>query len=227
MNPLLKTVFLALASFACGALPFGLWIGFAKGVDVRKAGSGNVGAANVARLVGRKWGVVVFFLDALKGLVPTVLAGILLGGMDASSPKFGASLALQWLLISLCSVLGHNFSPFLGFRGGKGVATSLGICLGLFPHLTLPALASFAVWVIVFGVSRISSLSSLTAGVSLPFLTALMVFMTDRPMIAAWPFLVFSILLSLLLVFRHRSNIARLIAGTESRFRKTNGCSKV
>src|SRR5690349_6413378 len=117
------------AAYLVGSVPFGLMVGLARGVDVRKAGSGNIGATNVGRLLGRKWFAVVFALDFLKGLVPALVAGIFvhLSGQPPHLLDY-----LLWLAVAFATIFGHMFSLFLRFKGGKGVATSAGVLFGVF-----------------------------------------------------------------------------------------------
>src|SRR6187551_1962512 len=130
-----RTLLLALipVAYLIGCVPFGLIVGLARGVDPRKGGSGNIGATNLGRLLGGKFFVLVFTLDLLKGLLPTALAASLLHGRALTTVDF-----ILWLLVGFAAILGHMFSIFLGFKGGKGVATSCGVLLGVFPYYTLP-----------------------------------------------------------------------------------------
>jgi glycerol-3-phosphate acyltransferase PlsY len=211
----------AAGSFLLGAIPFGLLVGRLHGIDVRSIGSGNVGAMNVGRILGRQWFFVVFILDLFKGLVPTLMGGWLL-------PTYASEVAPSILMISrflvgFAAILGHNYSPFLKFRGGKGVSTSLGVALGVYPDLTLPAILAFGVWVAGFGVTRMSSVGSILGGVAFPvFYLSLLTYRGGK---AAdhWPFLAFSVLVAVLVVIRHKANIARILAGTETRVVRGGG----
>lgn len=215
-------------AFLAGAIPFGLLIAKAKGVDIRAVGSKNIGATNVGRVLGRRYFFLCFALDFLKGLIPVILAGHLAGvlGRFAISPKD----AWLWLLCMLAPVLGHIFNPFLGFKGGKGVATSLGALLAVFPQFTLPALGAFLVFLAVAGLSRYMSAGAIAASVSLPlFSLALVLFpytlaralgqsSSSPPSSAAGiPFVLVALVLAACIIWAHRSNIARLRAGTENR----------
>lgn len=188
---------LVAAAYLVGGIPFGLllplWL---KGVDVREHGSGNIGATNVVRVAGKPAGVVVFLLDVLKGLWPPLTARAL--GLG-SAWQVGAGMA---------AILGHTFSPYLGFRGGKGIATGLGVFLGLSWQV---ALSSFALWGLIFAASRIVSLASIAAALSLaPFMW--LSYPGDRVRLA------FAVACGLFAVYKHRDNIRRLLKGTESRF---------
>ena len=221
MNPLL----LVLLAFLAGSIPFGLLIGLAKGVDIRKHGSGNIGASNVGRVLGKKFFFLCFTLDFLKGFLPTLSAGFVLNTFGSLSQ----TQAWWWLAVMVASVLGHIFSPWLKFKGGKGVATALGAMLAVFPSLTIPGLCCFIVWLLALAVWRYISVSSMLAGLSLPAFTAAWLWATtagplmDAPIARAAsfsdgsPFLIVSAALALLVVWTHRANIRRLRAGTELR----------
>jgi glycerol-3-phosphate acyltransferase PlsY len=203
------------AAYLAGSVPFGLLVGWSRGIDVRKAGSGNIGATNVGRLLGGRFFAMVFVLDLLKGLAPMLAAGAVL------QPRFAAPDAptyLLWLGVGFAAIVGHMFSLFIGFKGGKGVATSAGVVLGLFPYLTLPGLAALAVWGAVFYRSKMVSLASIVAAALFPVAyLAFALALGWHPLAEQLPLLAFSLLVGGMIVFRHRTNIARLRAGTESR----------
>ncbi|QOJ15643.1 MAG: glycerol-3-phosphate 1-O-acyltransferase PlsY [Planctomycetia bacterium] len=226
---------LALGAYLIGAIPFGLLLGRLRGVDVRQHGSRNIGATNVGRVLGRKWGFLCLGLDVIKGLIPALAAGYLLlaahGPPAGSSPAAGSlppteSLPTQdesrdamffarWLLVAIAAVLGHVFPVYLGFRGGKGVATTIGAGLGVFPYLAIPMVASLLVYAVVRKLTRRVSAGSLALAVSLPvafFATALAM---DWPMGRVWPLQAAAALLGALIVLRHTANIRRLIRGEE------------
>jgi glycerol-3-phosphate acyltransferase PlsY len=215
------TLLLSLGSYLVGGVPCGWIVGKLKGVDVRKGGSGNIGAANVARLLGRKWGIAVFLLDLTKGLAPAIVVGNVLAASQNAGAADASTRSLCWLLAGLCAVLGHNYSPYLGFRGGKGVATSFGVALGVYPYLTLPAVAAFGVWAVGFRATRMSSVGSICAGVLFPLFYAAMTWYRGVSLGDHWPFLLFALTTSALLLLRHRENIARILAGTEARVGRT------
>ena len=128
---------LAFFAYAIGSIPFGLLVGLSKGVDPRKAGSGNIGATNVGRLLGGKFFAIVFSLDLLKGLLPMLVAAWF---VRRHFPVPDAWVFIYWLLVGFGAIVGHMFSLFLGFKGGKGVATSVGVVFGLFPYFTITGL---------------------------------------------------------------------------------------
>ena len=191
-----------------GSLPAGYFAGRLAGVDVRRVGSGNIGATNVLRVLGKKWGYPVFLVDALKGFAAVRIAFILARYWPEAQPYaeyFG-------ILTAIMSVFGHMFPVWLGFKGGKGVATSAGALFGLMPW-AVPCV--FLVWWIVFEVTRYVSLASIVAAISLPIIVSLF---------ARWKFIdtlalvYFSLLIMVLVVWQHRSNFSRLLKGTEQRF---------
>lgn len=217
-------VLFPLAGYLLGSVPFGLLIGLSRGVDIRKAGSGNIGATNVSRILGRKWGIFCFFLDVAKGLVPVLIALLYLRSIgEAKAGTMSLTGQGVILLSGGACILGHMFSIYLRFRGGKGVATSLGVVLGVWPYFTLTALFSFLIWVAVWGISRYVSLASIVAAISFPVGFAVLVYQIDGWELGQlWLLFAFSCLMAVLILFRHRSNIVRLLAGTENRGKKND-----
>jgi glycerol-3-phosphate acyltransferase PlsY len=183
-------------AYLLGSIPFGLLIGKAKGVDVRKAGSGNIGASNVMRIVGTPWAVTVLVLDAAKAALPVYI--MRWAGYD--------SAALQ-LAAGLCAVFGHTWSVYLRGKGGRGVASALGMFIALTPTV---ALIGFASWVLVVAVTRYISLASMLSGAVI--VTSM--FLLQMPTPYRWG----AVALFVLVVYRHIPNIKRLLAGTEHRF---------
>lgn len=184
-------------SYLLGSIPFALLIGRMHGVDIRQHGSGNVGATNVVRVLGKGPGILCFVLDFLKG------AGPVWGTLWLGLPLWGV------LLVAMASILGHSRSVFLRFTGGKSVATGAGTVVALAP---LAGLGALALWGGVFLASRIVSLASLAAAVALPALMAL----TRQP----WETVAYAAVVALYVVIRHRSNIQRLMKGTEPRMER-------
>jgi glycerol-3-phosphate acyltransferase PlsY len=180
-----------LASYLSGSIPTGFLVARARGVDIRTAGSGNIGATNVARTLGKPLGALVLLVDALKGFVPVALA----------APR----LTDGWVaLVGLAAILGHVFPVWLRFRGGKGVATGLGVFTAVAP---LPTLAAVGAYLLVVATTRISSLGSLVA------MSALLVGMIIDGQAA--PRLALGVAAGLLIVIRHRENIRRLLRSEE------------
>ncbi len=217
---LTTVILLALGAYLLGSVPFGLLLGKARGVDLRAVGSKNIGATNVSRTLGRPWGVLAFFLDVLKGLAPTLAAGLSLAAGPAEPGMSEATRNLFILLVGVAAVLGHNYSVFLRFVGGKGVATSLGVALGVYPDLTCAALAAFGVWVVVTLASRYVSLGSICAAVAFPAALVLIAGRQEGFLTNDWPLLVCSSLLAVMIIYRHRKNIRRLSNGTEPKIGK-------
>jgi len=203
----------AAGGYLIGSIPFGVIIGRLHGVDVRQHGSRNIGATNVGRVLGRRWGLVCFALDSAKGAVPVLLAGVLGGTIGRGPGEVDATTLGWWLLVAAAALVGHMFSPFIGFRGGKGVATGFGALLAYWPLLGASALIALFTWIMVLAISRFVSLASIVAALSLP-VSVLALWGSSaelRPIVAA------SAALALLVVVRHRTNIARLLRGEEPR----------
>lgn len=197
-----------LVGFLCGSIPFGYWAGKLKGLDIRQHGSGNIGATNVIRVCGKAIGIPVFILDMLKGFLPVMWAKAAI----ASDPAPGMDLtSAAAVLTGFAAILGHTFTPWLGFKGGKGVATATGVLVGIAPAAML---AGLAVWLVVFFSTRYVSLASMLAAVTVPVTMAVMMSRAGR-----WDgaLLGFGVLVALLVIARHRANIRRLLAGTENR----------
>jgi acyl phosphate:glycerol-3-phosphate acyltransferase len=205
----LGLIIAAAVGYLLGSCPTGLLICNALGVDIRKQGSGNIGATNVLRVVGKKWGYTVFALDALKGLLAVLIAFAVSRWItpEARRPELIAIVA------GIACVLGHTFPVWLRFHGGKGVATSAGVLLGLMP---IAVLSVFVIWLLLFQISRYVSVASIGAAAALPVFVAIYLHLR----ILKGPVLLpFSILIATVVVWRHRSNVRRLFQGEEERFR--------
>ncbi|OGV58854.1 MAG: acyl-phosphate glycerol 3-phosphate acyltransferase [Lentisphaerae bacterium RIFOXYA12_FULL_48_11] len=204
MHTVLVFAVFGMISYFLGAIPFGYIIAKAQGIDLYKTGSGSIGATNVFRSVGKKWGILTFILDALKGFVPAFFCPVIAASYAADSNQL-----LLALLCSALAVIGHNWPVYLGFKGGKGIATSAGALIGIVPILIGTGLLT---WAIVFLLTRYVSVASITAAVVI--------------MIAGWlfylnqglPLPIALTILGLFAIWRHKSNIQRLINGTEHRF---------
>jgi len=201
----------AFTGYLVGAIPFGYLIARARGVDIFQAGSGNIGATNVGRVLGRRFGILVFLLDFAKGAVPVVAARQLALHWDAGLPADALPV-----LAGLTAFLGHLFPVYLRFRGGKGVATGAGVVAVLVP---LPALGALLTWIAVVCATRTVSLASLAAAAAL-CLFQLMIAVTE-PAGADVIITVFCLVAAGLVVARHRANIGRLLRGTENRLKET------
>jgi glycerol-3-phosphate acyltransferase PlsY len=191
-----------------GSFPAGYFAGRIAGVDIRSAGSGNIGATNVLRVLGKQWGYPVFAIDALKGFAAVRLA-FFLAKYWPSAHAYAEYFAI---LTAIMSVTGHMFPVWLGFKGGKGVATSAGALFGLMPW-AVPCV--FLIWYIAFRISRYVSLASIIAAISLPIVVSLLAYWK---LIDTAALIYFSILITLLVLWQHRSNFSRLLNGTEQRF---------
>ncbi len=194
MTPILALI----SAYLIGSVPFGYLVARTRGIDITKVGSGNIGATNVSRALGKGWALAVFLLDVGKGLGPALAGAALV-------PDQSRAFALA---MGLAAVLGHTASPFLRFKGGKGVATSLGALLGSAPLVGASALGAF---LLVGGLSRFVSLASIGAALSLVPLG--LAFGEPAAVVAAYG------ALALFVLWRHRANIRRLREGTEPKFR--------
>lgn len=199
-------------AFLSGSIPTGLLIGRAKGIDIRQLGSKNIGATNVGRVLGKPWFFVCFAIDFLKGCLPALAAGHLMGVLGTMD--LAPAQAWMWLAVMMAAVMGNVLNPWLGFKGGKGVATSIGAMSGVFPPLAVPGAAIFVVWLAMRRVFGYVSLASIVAGLCLAPITAAM-FAAAGSTRGMWPFVTVATLLGLLVVWTHRANIVRLRAGTE------------
>ncbi|MCA8999774.1 MAG: glycerol-3-phosphate 1-O-acyltransferase PlsY [Planctomycetaceae bacterium] len=205
MSDSLSLLLSAVLAWLVGSIPFSLLIAkWIAGIDLREHGSRNVGATNVARTVGAKWGLAALVFDAIKGILPVVLLPLVF-------PVPTEWMTHQRVLCGVAAILGHMFPPWLGFRGGKGVATSLGIVAVLSPWSTLVAFISF---VVTFAGSRIVSLSSIVAALAFA-VSQLLRFGNDLWTAATWSMGVFSIAIPAMIIFRHRTNLGRLWRGEE------------
>jgi glycerol-3-phosphate acyltransferase PlsY len=201
-------------AYVLGSIPFGLIVGLAKGIDPRKAGSGNIGATNLGRLLGGRYFALVFTLDLLKGLIPTAIAAVLLHRLPLTQADF-----LLWLLVGFAAILGHMFSLFLRFKGGKGVATSAGVLLGVFPYFTIPGVVAIFTWIVLFKLTHYVSVASMAGSVVFPIAYLIVAIARDwDPFGEQLPLMIFAALVAAMIVYKHRGNIARLRAGTENRF---------
>ena len=216
-NPLILFVAFPLAAYVVGSTPFGVIIARARGVDLRSKGSGNIGATNVGRVLGRKWGYLCFVGDVLKGLGPVLAAGVLLRTDGVAHPSIVSQAG--WLAVAFGAIAGHVFSFWVRFRGGKGVATSLGVVVGFYPYFTWVGLTVLGVWIVVVLTSRYVSLASIAAAGVFPLVFVGASLIARWPLAELWPLLAFSAAMAGLVILHHRANIARLLAGTENKIR--------
>ncbi|HST29759.1 MAG TPA: glycerol-3-phosphate 1-O-acyltransferase PlsY [Chthoniobacterales bacterium] len=208
MHPLLCFVCVGSIAYLIGSFPSGYIAGRIRGIDIRKVGSGNPGATNVTRVLGKRFGYPVFVTDFLKGLVPVLLARAL--AHRCQFDPIGTDFCVA--LSGIFSVLGHSYPLWLGFKGGKGVATSLGVIFGI---SWIAALIMCAVWVAVFKTTRYVSIASIAAAIALP---VAMITLLSLHQLRSTVLVYFSLFLAAIVVIRHRSNMSRLLSGTEPRF---------
>ena len=219
-------------AYLLGSIPFGVLIGRAKGVDIREYGSKNIGATNVGRGLGRPFGYLCFVLDMGKGCIPVLIAGWLAQVIGHNPMELPGGVLWLWMLVGIAALLGHMFSIFLGFKGGKGVATAFGALVAMWPVLTIPALIALAAWIVVVICTRVISIASMAAALIVPIATLISLLIahgdaedtvgtSDRFINATAP-MVITIAIAALVLWRHRSNIGRLLRGEEHAIKSSN-----
>jgi len=212
-------IFIILLSYLIGSIPFGLIVGkIAKGIDIRKYGSGNIGSTNVSRILGFKYGLITQIGDIIKGVVPTLI----IAPIFYSKSPFQDYIPINdytfiQILAGIAAVCGHIWTIFAGFRGGKGVNTAVGILIGLAP---IDLLISFGIFLLVLIISGYVSLGSIIAAISFPTIMFIRENIFKVSITGYSTLIVFAIILSLIIIFTHRSNIDRLLAKKENRFNK-------
>jgi acyl phosphate:glycerol-3-phosphate acyltransferase len=191
-----------LMGYVIGATPFGLIVARLKGIDIRKHGSGNIGATNVLRTLGKPVGITVLVLDILKGMVPVAISMWLTDN------------TVIHVATAIATILGHNYTFWLKFKGGKGIATTAGAMIFLIP---IPSIFSIASWIIFFKATRFVSVGSIAAALAIPIVALIQAAITGN-----WdlPILTFCLVVCFLAIWKHRGNIKRLMKGEESRFQK-------
>jgi glycerol-3-phosphate acyltransferase PlsY len=194
--PIAGYILTAIAAYLLGSIPTGFLVAKAKGIDIRTIGSGNIGATNVLRALGKPAGVFVLVVDALKGWLAVTLVALLFRDWDAGR-----------IIAGVAAILGHNYTCWLHFKGGKGIATSAGVLVALVPWALL---AGLGVWIIVFILSRYVSLASICACAAIPIAAWLNKESITRIIVTA--------ALAALAIYKHKANIRRLLEGTENRF---------
>lgn len=208
----MKYVLLIIGSYLIGSIPFGLIIAKAYGKDLRAIGSGNIGATNLSRALGRNWGYICFLLDVLKGFIPMLVAD------NIVSDELGMAEWFICLGTGCAAILGHVYPIFAGFKGGKGVATSFGVAMGLWPYYTISATAALIVWAAVVLISHYISLASIVAALVFPItLIAAIAIKPEWNFLQLWPLLIVAVAIPILVIIKHKKNISRLIAGTENK----------
>ncbi|NCG26179.1 MAG: glycerol-3-phosphate 1-O-acyltransferase PlsY [Verrucomicrobiales bacterium] len=219
--PYLTCILAVLAAYIAGSLPFGFWISKCLGVDIRNQGSGNIGATNVLRTLGRKVGITVLILDILKGFLPVLIGGAVIIKQLPDSMLGNEEIEGRiYVLLAIGTILGHNYTFWLGFKGGKGIATSAGAIMSFLPEVLI---GSTLVWILFFFLSRYVAIASIAAAFSIPILTVSLDHNYVFPDInSSPPVIIFGIIAAAMAVWRHRSNIQRLIKGEEDRFERKN-----
>jgi glycerol-3-phosphate acyltransferase PlsY len=205
---MLLTIAALLASYLLGSIPTAYLLGkILKGIDIRKVGSGNVGATNALRVLGKSAGITVLLIDILKGFIAVTL----IADFFVNKPVLWQAQNLR-IIMGLCCICGHNWTIFLQFKGGKGIATSFGVLLGLamkVPGLNIVIGLIILSWFLVFFSFRMVSLASIMAALVLP----ISCFFFKQPFLLIW----LSLLLCILVIIRHKSNLIRIIQGKEPR----------
>ena len=189
-----------LAGYLIGSIPFGYLAGRLRGIDIREHGSGNIGATNVLRTLGKPVGISVLVLDVLKGLIPVLIA------------KQLSDNSFVHILTAFSTIMGHNYTLWLRFKGGKGIATSAG---ALLPLIVVPLGIAAIIWVVLFFTTRYVSVASMGAALTIPIVTAVI-----QGVQGNWNpvLLIFTILMAAMAIWKHRGNIRKLCNGTENRF---------
>lgn len=195
-------ILVALGAYLIGSVPSGYLAGKAKGVDLRTQGSGNIGATNALRVIGKKWGYLVFAADAFKGWLAVTLAY-----WGTNNVNFG-------VVAAIFAMVGHIFPVWLGFKGGKGIATSAGVMIALFPIWVF--LAGITIWTALFFATRYVSVASIAAAISLPVSSGTLTAFGKCDLLRTG----IALVMCLLAIWRHKDNIQRLLAGTEKKFEK-------
>jgi len=205
---MLTLAVVVIGSYLLGSIPFGYLAGKIGGIDIRKIGTGNIGATNVVRTLGKRYGYPVFVLDFLKGFGAVTISMAIAIGLR---PEWGSS-EIFGILAAVAAVIGHSFPPWLKFRGGKGVSTSAGALFGLMPLATLIAAV---IWGSVFWFTRYVSVASVVTAIALPLIILIM---TRLNQIHGNALFYSSLCIAAFVIWRHHSNLSRLIRGTEPRF---------
>ena len=215
-------IILGVLAYLLGSIPFGFLAAKAKGIDIRSVGSGNIGATNAMRVLGKPAGIFVLLMDALKGYVACALLPALVynwlaphwSGLYVDFQHLADDLQMRLkVLAAVCAVLGHNYTCWLKFKGGKGIATTAGVYIALAPW---PLLIALGVFILAVALTRYISVGSITAAIALP--AAVWIMPPHNVLLA-----VVTTALGVLAIYKHKSNIQRLMAGTENRLGKKSG----
>ena len=208
-NAAFTTGILIFTGYLIGSIPFGYLAGKLRGIDIREHGSGNIGATNVLRTLGKPIGIPVLILDVLKGVLPVLIA------------KHFSDQSLVYILVAFATIMGHNYTLWLRFKGGKGIATSAG---ALIPLIALPLGIAVLIWAALFFTTRYVSIASIGSAIAIPIVTVIQQSLQNEWNIAM---LSFTVVLAVLAVWKHRGNIRKLCNGTENRFTPKTKKSKI
>lgn len=213
---MLNLIFIVLLSYLVGSIPTSIIISkLARGIDIREHGSGNAGGSNVFRVLGWKYGLTVILLDTLKGAIAVIfVARLYLGNFPFPNATPFDDFTLVQIVAGIFAVLGHIWTIFAGFKGGKGIATGLGILITI---ITVDMLLALGIFLLVVSLSRYISLGSISAAISIPFILIVRENIFGVNIVGYHTILPFSILLALLILYTHRANISRLIKGVENK----------
>jgi glycerol-3-phosphate acyltransferase PlsY len=208
--PTWSYIIVAVAAYLLGSIPTGFLVGRAKGIDIRKSGSGNIGATNAMRVFGKPAGIFVLLVDCAKGFVAVWISGFIL-------KNFNPQIENGRIIAGIFAVLGHNYTCWLKFKGGKGIATTAGVYLALAPWALLIA---FVIFIIFIALTKYMSVGSIAAAIALP--AAVWILQPHNYFLGS-----VTIALGILAIYKHKSNIKRLLAGTENRLRKKSSTTEV
>jgi acyl phosphate:glycerol-3-phosphate acyltransferase len=216
-TPLLWAL-LPAAAYVIGSFPTAHLLARSRGVDLGAVGSKSYGATNLGRTLGRTWGIACFLIDALKGAIPVIVAGWLLGALGATSGVSSATIWC-WITVAAAAIVGHTLSPWIGFKGGKGVATGFGALAAMSPVMTLPAFQALAIWAALVLAFRMVSLASIAAAWSIPVAIAVRALFDGGidGARAVGPYVIASLVIAVFITIKHRANLARIRAGTENK----------
>ena len=208
------------AAYFAGSIPFGVLVAKTKGVNIREHGSKNIGATNVGRLLGKPLGFTCFLLDVLKGAIPVAVVGCMAETYGLTLSEISTTQLLLWIAVAFAALLGHMYSPWLKFGGGKGVATTFGSMVAMWPLLTLPVLGAFVFWFVALKFSKMISLASLVSALAL-FVSSVILVRMESNVAHAWPLLAVTFLITAMVFWKHRSNIGRIMRGDEPKLGDT------
>jgi glycerol-3-phosphate acyltransferase PlsY len=218
-TPLLWAV-LPTGAYLMGSFPTAHLIARSRGVDLGSVGSKSYGATNLGRTLGRTYGIACFLIDAAKGAVPVLVAGWLLGSLGASSGVSSATIWC-WLAVAAAAIIGHTLSPWIKFKGGKGVATGFGALVAMAPVMTVPTAQALAIWVVLVMAFRMVSFASIAAAWTIPVAISVRALFNGGidGVRAVGPYVLASLAIAVFITIKHRANLARIRAGTESKIK--------